>query len=169
MKLAVDAYYFDENRARVVGVLFREWRDPEPAKIIATHLDSVQDYEPGSFYKRELPCILKLLEQVNPDEIDAIVVDGYVYLDENGKKGLGAYLYEGLNRKIPVIGVAKKPFHGNAAALGLRRGTSMNPLYVTAAGIEPGAAFEHINSMDGEHRMPTLLKLLDRETRTVRP
>lgn len=33
-------------------------------------------YEPGSFYKRELPCILSLLKDIYK-QLDAIVIDGY--------------------------------------------------------------------------------------------
>ena len=53
MKLAVDAYYVG-NKAKVVGVLFENFSDEKPLKII---VDGVAPYESGSFYKRELPCI----------------------------------------------------------------------------------------------------------------
>ena len=40
------------------------------------------------------------------------------------------------------------------------RGTSKKPLYITA-GIELQKAVENIQSMLGEHRIPTILKIVD--------
>lgn len=59
MKLAVDAYYTG-NKAKVVGVLFENFSDEKPLKIISKVVDVVAPYESGSFYKRELPCIVLL-------------------------------------------------------------------------------------------------------------
>ncbi|MCG3154810.1 MAG: hypothetical protein DKINENOH_01406 [bacterium] len=36
-----------------------------------------------------------------------IVIDGYVYLDGNQKPGFGKHLYEALEEKSIIIGVAK--------------------------------------------------------------
>lgn len=44
----------------------------------------------------------------------------------------------------------------------LRRGTSRSPLYVTAAGMDATEAARHIAEMHGPHRIPTLLKRIDR-------
>jgi len=163
MKLAIDVYY-DSCKAKVVGVIFDEWESEEPCEIITELIDQVEDYEAGQFYKRELPCILKLLEKVDMGVIDTIIIDGYVYLGDTTKAGLGMHLYNSLVVKIPIIGVAKTYFHKNSAVEVLR-GTSKTPLYITSVGIETSEAAICIRNMHGDFRMPKLLKLLDSETR----
>lgn len=159
MILATDTHY-SERRARTAGVLFRAWSDAEPASTHLVESSEVADYEPGSFYKRELPLILRLLTTL--DEVpESIVVDGYVTLDESGREGLGAHLYAALGRRAAVIGVAKSRFKGSPHALALLRGSSQRPLYITAAGIPPEQAAAHVQAMHGEHRLPTLLTLVD--------
>jgi deoxyribonuclease V len=93
MILAIDVYYYDD-RAKTVGVLFNEWKDETCAQIVTAYTDKVATYESGNFYKRELPCIINLLDKVEMEQINTIVIDGYVYLDNNRKHGLGYYLYE---------------------------------------------------------------------------
>jgi hypothetical protein len=39
-----------------------------------------------------------------------IILDGYVALDDHGKIELGGYLFEALEQKYPVIGIAKNGF-----------------------------------------------------------
>jgi len=163
MKIAIDVYY-DSRKAKAVGVIFNEWESEEPHEIITTLIDQVEDYEPGKFYKRELPCILELLKKVGTDNIDTIIIDGYVYLGDITKAGLGMYLYNSLAGKISIIGVAKTYFHENSA-VEVFRGTSKNPLYITSVGVETSEAAMYIRNMHGNFRMPKLLKLLDNETR----
>ena len=125
-----------------------------------------EEYVPGEFYKRELPCILEILEEVDLQKIDTIVVDGFVYLDDDLKPGLGAYVYKTLEEKIPVIGVAKSNFLKNKnCSVAVLRGESIKPLFVTAAGIDLSAAAMNIESMQGDFRMPTLLQQLDTQTK----
>ncbi len=98
MILATDTHY-TETVARTAGVMFRDWIDEE---LVSTHLveaAEVADYEPGSFYKRELPLILKLLEAVSPSPT-TVVIDGYVQLDAQGRRGLGAHLFDALGGKV---------------------------------------------------------------------
>ena len=163
MKIAIDVYY-DLCKAKAVGVIFDEWKSEEPHEIITAFIDQVEDYEPGKFYKRELPCILKLLENVDMDSIDTIIIDGYVYLSDITKAGLGMHLYNSLAGKVPIIGVAKTYFHENSA-LEVFRGTSKNPLYITSVGMETSEATMYIRNMHGDFRIPKLLKLLDIETK----
>ena len=86
MKLAVDAYYAG-SKAKVVGVLFENFSDEKPIKIISKAVGDVAPYESGSFYKRELPCIVSLLHDLDMRDISLIVTDGFVYLDDEGKYG----------------------------------------------------------------------------------
>ena len=111
------------------GILFQDWSSEECA-LITVKLREMADYEPGAFYKRELPCILGLLEWVKI-KLGCIVIDGYVFLGEDQHDGLGAHLYRETN--IPVIGVAKTYFKGTPDECKVvRHGTK--PLYVTSIG-----------------------------------
>jgi exodeoxyribonuclease-5/deoxyribonuclease V len=165
LKAAVDVFY-KEDRAKAVCILFEEWTSKD---VFSTHVAIVHQvaaYEPGAFYKRELPCLLKVLQQVNLSLIEAVVVDGYVYLDDEKRNGLGAHLYTALQEKVTVIGVAKSRFHqSNKHVVPVYRGKSRNPLFVTAAGINVNAAAAAIQSMAGDYRMPDLLQYLDRKTK----
>lgn len=167
MILAFDTYYYD-NKAKTIALQFNHWQDAEPFATYSEVLQGIADYEPGSFYKRELPCILSLLDQIDLDPVAAIIIDGFVYLDDHGTYGLGGHLYSALNCEIPVIGVAKTNF---ATIEKLKepvyRGESKNPLFVTAIGYELGDAAQNIRTMHGAYRMPTLLQKLDGLTRLL--
>jgi len=166
MYLANDVYYLANNTAKSVSLIFDDWEAEAPVAVEEVWVNDIAPYEPGSFYKRELPCILKVLEKTDLNSLSAIIVDGYVVLDDEGKKGLGAYLYEALDGKIPVIGVAKRSFHQNQKnVIEVTRGESLNPLYVTSMGTNLQEAANNIKRMKGDFRMPTLLKLLDAKTR----
>jgi len=162
--LALDTYYFPDN-ARTAGVFFT-WKDAQPSSYFANTLDEVQDYVPGAFYKRELPCILHLLQTLDLSETEAILIDGHVYVDNDKKYGLGGYLWEALEQKIPIIGVAKRPFKGNEKVCQpVFRGTSKNPLYVSTIGANLGKAAANVKAMHGEFRIPDVLKKLDQLSR----
>ncbi|WP_310488619.1 endonuclease V [Chamaesiphon sp. VAR_69_metabat_338] len=160
MIFAVDVHYPDD-KAFVAGILFQDWQDAAPFQQIATEIAHVAEYEPGQFYKRELPCILEILAQL--ESLPAIViVDGYVYLGSDRKPGLGKYLYDALDGKAVIIGVAKNRFADTPTEAEVLRGNSQRPLYVTAIGIDLVAAKIAIERMAGEYRIPNLLKLVDK-------
>ena len=163
MILVMDVDY-RQDKAVVAGVILRDWQDKAPIKEILANCELVHDYVPGEFYRRELPCLLKLLEQVAL-ELNAIVIDGYVYLGKERTPGLGRYLYEALDKQVAVIGVAKNAFKNTPASTKLRRGKSQRPLYVTAAGIDEVDAKGYIQDMHGRDRIPTVLKRVDRLSR----
>lgn len=165
MILAFDTHYFD-NKAKTVCLEFSEYNQKENFKVHTEIIENVEEYIPGEFYKRELPCIMSVLNQINLENIEVIIVDGFVYLDDDKKYGLGGHLYEKLNRQIPIIGVAKTNFASiEKDKKALYRGDSIKPLYITSIGIDLEEAFHNIESMHGEFRMPTLLKELDRLTK----
>ena len=165
MKLAVDVYYFN-GKAKAVGIEFMHWNDTQPKQTHIAMVDKVEDYVPGAFYKRELPCIARLLEKVKLENKEVIIVDGYTVLDDDGSCGLGGHLYEMLERRIPVIGVAKRSFKGASKYVRkVYRGKSARPLYVTAIGMDVDEAANCIQAMHGQNRMPALLKYLDKKTR----
>lgn len=167
MILAFDTYYFD-NRAKTVCLSFDDWDATHPAAFYTEIHEGIAEYVPGQFYKRELPCILSLLQQVSLVDVEAIIVDGYVYLDDEQKPGLGYYLHEALQHNIPVIGVAKSNFTTlNKFKLPLLRGDSANPLFITSVGTELQIAADNIAAMAGPYRIPALLKMLDMETKSI--
>lgn len=166
MILAFDTYYDTTGKAKTVCLAFERWEDPQPFAVHTAYMENVADYTPGEFYKRELPCILDLFEKLPYQEIEAIVVDGFVFLDDDGKSGLGGYLYNALEEKIPIIGVAKTNFASiNQLKKPVLRGESQKPLYVTAIGIDMETAAQQVQRMAGEYRFPALLKQLDQLTK----
>jgi deoxyribonuclease V len=165
MILAVDVDYRNSG-ASIAGITFENWTDDSEAGLFRSELFETEEYVPGQFYRRELPCILKLIEE-HKIEPDIIVIDGFVYLDGKTNPGLGMYLYNALNGKIPVVGVAKNPFKGIAQDCELYRGKSRKPLYVTSVGIQLDEAKKNIKSMYGNHRVPDLLKKADQACRDI--
>ena len=99
--------------------------------------------------------------------LTTVVVDGYVTLDEHGTPGLGGHLHAALGERVAVIGVAKTSFRGSGFATPVLRGTSARPLWVTAMGTAVEPAARRVAAMHGEHRIPTLLGLVDREEPAV--
>lgn len=159
MILAVDANY-SGNVAKVAGLQFSVWESDVASSIHTCEIQVTADYEPGLFYKRELPCVLALLEEhrLNPE---TIVIDGYVYLDGEVEAGFGKHLFDHLGGKVAVVGVAKSKFRQIPATCEILRGRSTKPLYVTSEGVDLVEAKRLIRSMHGSHRIPTLLKLAD--------
>ena len=160
MILTVDVHYRSDNTATVAGILFPKWESDEVERILVKQIDKVAAYEPGSFYKRELPCITSLLNDID-DELEAIIIDGYVTLGREQKPGLGMHLYKSRGEEVPVIGVAKNKFLGTPQEYQVFRGKSKTPLYITAIGVSLTYAKEHIVNMHGKNRIPTLLKKVD--------
>ena len=159
MKTCIDVDY-QGPCALAACVVFDGWCDATPQAKHKKTITDVAPYVPGQFYLRELPCLLAVLgELAAPPEL--VIVDGYVWLDNDHHPGLGAYLYDALQQQVVVVGVAKTRFARSNVAIEVLRGDSRKPLYVTAAGMDPETAAEHIAAMHGPFRIPTLLKLVD--------
>jgi deoxyribonuclease V len=158
MLACVDVDYREEG-AVAACVLFRSWSDADSAEERVEAIARVEPYQPGQFYRRELPCLLSVLGTV-AQPLEAVVVDGYVWLKDETAPGLGAHLFEALGRGVPVIGVAKTRFAG-AAAEPVQRGDSRRPLYVSSAGMDRQTAARYIQAMHGPYRIPTLLRRVD--------
>jgi deoxyribonuclease V len=159
MIAVLDAAYA-EDRAGAGCVLAHDWAAETPAHAFGLRSGAPQPYVPGAFYQRELPLLLALL-RATPAPFSSVLVDGYVWLDGSGRPGLGAHLYEALGGAVPVVGIAKTRFAGDAFAVEVCRGASARPLYLTTAGIEPGAAADHVRGMHGCGRIPTLVRAAD--------
>ena len=160
MILAVDVYYHDE-KATAGAVAFTDWSSSQEDALYVSHISGVKDYVPGSFYRRELPCIMKLVTEhrLSPD---IIIIDGMVYLDGFLRPGLGKHLFDALDSRIPVVGVAKSRFLHAPDEIRIFRGRSNTPLYVTSAGIPQAEAKTCVIAMHGKFRIPTMLKKADR-------
>jgi deoxyribonuclease V len=158
MIACLDVHYRDPG-AVAAGLWFRRWEDSASSAEIVLPIAQVEPYRSSQFYRRELPCLLAVLEKGPPAEI--VVIDGYVWLGDQKRPGLGAHLYRALDEKVAVIGVAKTSYRGATLAQELRRGTSRSPLYVTAAGMDAAEAARHITEMHGPYRIPTLLRRVD--------
>lgn len=165
MFAALDVQYDEAaQKAASAAVTFDRWEALAPAAEHVAICQDIQPYEPGQFFKRELPCLEAVLAQIH-EPLAAIVIDGYVTLGD--RPGLGWRLWEALGQQVPIIGVAKTKFH-SARAAEVLRGQSRVPLHVTAVGIEPNAAAQFVASMAGEFRIPTLLKRVDQLARSNR-
>jgi deoxyribonuclease V len=165
MILAFDTYY-SEKQAKTVAIGFDHWTDAQPKEVFTETLSGVADYQPGEFYRRELPCIISLMKKIDLAGVEAIIIDGFVVLDDSGKPGLGGHLYDHLKKEMAVIGVAKSNFALNDnCKREVFRGQSERPLYITALGIDLDDAGKRIRNMHGDYRIPTLLKYLDSLTK----
>lgn len=166
MILAVDVYYRGNQSACAAGILFPRWESDEITCSYIKKCKAPAPYEPGAFYKRELPCILSLLHSIN-QVFDIIIVDGYVNLGNNARPGLGMHLYQSLEQHTPIIGIAKNTFVGTPEECKVYRGKSRNPLFVTSVGITLEEAKLLVQNMHGKHRIPTVLKKVDQMCREL--
>ena len=162
--VAVDVQYDDDlDLACVAAVWFHDWERDAAAGHRLHFVEGLAPYVPGSFYQRELPCLLPLVSALIAElSPRAIVVDAHVDLDE-GRPGLGRHLHHAILQEVEVIGVAKRPFHGGVG-IPVVRGASRQPLWITATG-DPAAAAAGVARMAGPHRVPALLKEVDRRAR----
>jgi deoxyribonuclease V len=138
-------------------VLAASWEASAPSAEWTCVLPAVAPYEPGAFFRRELPCLLEVLRPA--PALEAIVIDGYVWLDAEGARGLGAHLFEAL--RVPVIGLAKTAYRGSTFARAVPRPGSVKPLFLTSVGLEESVAAAHVARLHGVHRLPTLVKRVD--------
>jgi deoxyribonuclease V len=113
----VDAAYGNEASAAAC-VMAAGWESGAAISEF-THRDGpAADYQPGEFYRRELPLIVSVLAML-PRKPDIVLIDGYVWLGVEGRKGLGAHLHEALNADSAIVGIAKTK--SRARAIGQRR------------------------------------------------
>jgi deoxyribonuclease V len=159
MKYVLDVQYNENKNAIVACIGFKNW-DDKKASYAKTHfIENIEPYETGFFYKRELPCLMEALAGL--DNIDCIIVDGYVWLEKVTHAGLGLHLYNALEKKVPVIGVAKTIFSGTPHACEILRGESKKPLFISSVDMELEEAKKHVAKMNGKYRIPTFLKEVD--------
>lgn len=159
MIACLDVCYGDTT-AIAAAVMFRDWPDAVACSERTVSVHDVQPYQPGEFFRRELPCLLQVLEGL--PALAHVVIDGYVWLDDASRPGLGAHLFQALGGTTTVVGVAKTKFAGANQAREVLRGESQRPLFVTAAGVDADIAAGWLRAMHGAHRVPTLISRADR-------
>ncbi|MCF8111508.1 MAG: endonuclease V [Desulfobacteraceae bacterium] len=159
MKAALDVHY-KESTGVAACVVFRDWTDGRPADVVTAQVCGVGPYRPGRFYERELDCLTAVLGKTGI-RFDTIVIDGYVHLNNETGRGLGAHLRDALSYFPVIVGVAKNPLKTADNFVIICRGKSKKPLFVSAAGCRPEQAGLWIKSMHGPHRIPTLLRIAD--------
>ena len=155
-----DVHYFDTH-ANAAAVIIEDWSDSDCVEKLCIRCDAPKEYIAGEFYRRELDPLKTIIASID-SQIQTCVIDAYCHLSADGKPGLGSYLHNELSDGGSIIGVAKNPFRDTKHAIELMRGNSARPLFVTSIGIDYQTAAEHIKSMHGNHRIPTLLKMVDR-------
>jgi len=158
----LDVHYADP-RAAAACVVLPSWQASKPEECVVRTIDNVMPYEPGAFYRRELPCIQEALNALSLVP-EILVVDGYVWLGQ-GKKGLGAYLFDARGSLGAVIGIAKTRFIGAEPVGEVFRGRSQRPLFVSAVGMDLAEACAHVEEMHGKFRVPWAMSEVDRLAR----
>ncbi|MEY4904985.1 MAG: hypothetical protein RLZZ292_2800, partial [Bacteroidota bacterium] len=152
---------YQGDKAHVACLVFDNWEAEKETASYTCICENIADYEPGNFFKRELPCLVAAIALVK-ERFSTIVIDGYVWLGNEPKKGLGAHLYDYYEGNYTIIGVAKRAFHDSTKhQFEVYRGESKNPLFISTAGIDASLAVEAISTMHGKFRIPTLLKKVD--------
>jgi deoxyribonuclease V len=160
LKAALDVHY-DEARQRawVAAVVFCSWADAAPAFTRAREHRGLEPYASGQFFRRELPCLLPLVDALRREAaLQVIVIDGHVDL-RAGRPGLGRHLFDELGGEVEIVGVAKSPFAGSLS-VPVYRGASRRPLWISATG-STTSAVRHVLEMHGDDRLPILLRLAD--------
>lgn len=159
---AVDVHYLAPGGARAAAVMFG---DAAFSAVVAENtvvVPEVMAYQPGEFYRRELPPLRAVLRGVAG--LDLLIVDGYADLDPSGRPGLGAHAHAEFG--VPVIGVAKSAFAAATHAIPVLRGTSGRPLFVTSVGLPRADAADLVRCMAGWFRLPDALRRVDTLART---
>ena len=170
MTIAVVDVAYRGRGAHAACAVIDAWDGNSPLFTRTAAVSTVLPYAPGRFYVRELPCLLAVLEAL-PQLPPTVVVDAYVVLP-GGRPGLGAHLHDALGARAAVVGIAKSTFAGALSCpfiVPVTRGASGNPVFVTAVGIAPDVAARHVRAMAGRHRIPDIVRIVDRLAREQPP
>ena len=163
--VAADVHYLRSGSARAAAVVAADATFRQELAERTAEVPEVAPYLPGEFYRRELPPLRAVLQDI--DGLALLVIDGYADLDPDGRPGLGAHASAEFG--VPVIGVAKTRFHTATHAIAVHRGTATRPVFVTAAGMPRADAAELVRLMAGRFRTPDALRHADQLARTGPP
>lgn len=168
MILALDTYYYS-NSSLTVGIWFDDWRSNNLNRIEYSWCNHFESYVPGQFYKRELPGILDFIDLYGLNDVDIVILDGFINTP-NGP-GLGLLFYESLGspNNLNIVGIAKSYYEGiESISERVFRGNSKKPLYIQTYGLDIQEVGKKVRKMRGKNRIPKLLKILDDETKKWR-
>jgi deoxyribonuclease V len=152
---------YEGDVANAAAILFEDWRSETIVDQLVVQCTDIEPYQPGSFYQRELKP-LRAVSKLITCPIDCYVIDAYCHLSADRAPGLGAYFHELLADDSIVVGVAKNRFRDTNHAAEVLRGESERPLFVTSIGVDYIRTANDVQSMAGPHRIPTMLKAVDR-------
>ncbi len=170
MTIAVVDVAYGGSGARAACAVIDAWESDSPLFTRTAGLSAVLPYAPGRFHLRELPCLLAVLDAL-PGPRTTVVIDAYVVLP-GWRPGLGVRLHDALGGRVAVVGIAKTAFAGALSCpfiVPVTRGASGNPVFVTAVGIAPDVAARHVRAMAGRHRIPDIVRIVDRLAREQPP
>ena len=89
----LDAAYA-RGAAGVACLLADTWTTETPAMAISRYRPcAAADYVPGQFYKRELPSLRAVIDDLT-SRPSILVIDGYVWVGATDAPGLGAHLFK---------------------------------------------------------------------------
>ena len=177
MIVAFDTYYYN-GFSYTVGGVFKTWGDKEVSYYVTSRRNCIDaEYKSGELYKRELPCIMQCLSLLNIDDIELIIIDGFVWLSEDGNtltKGLGARLQDAILNKYQtkktIVGVAKNRWNIEIPQCEvIERGlASSKPLFITCSETCFTKHYSiNIKTMYGDYRIPNIIKAVDSKTREI--
>src|SRR5687767_10436029 len=115
MIACLDVHY-TSGAANAAAVVYTDWSSIAPVARYRTTVDGPADYEPRRFYLRELPPLLAVVARI-AEPVDVFVIDGYCHLSTDLSPGLGAHFHVSIKCATPVIGIAKRRFHGTDHAI----------------------------------------------------
>ena len=176
------SYDIQNDISRAVVVLMRR-HELKPLKTIIARLPTTFPYVPGLLSFREIPVILKALEQL--DEMpDLLMVDGQGIAHPR-RLGIAAHL--GVLTDMPAIGVAKSLLTGKYEEPGAEKGAQTlllskgekigtvlrskektNPLFIS-----PGHLIDHDTAVEvtlsclTHYRLPEPTRIADKISKTL--
>ena len=176
MIIAFDTYYYD-GYSYTVGGIFESWASNNASYYVTSKRKCTDaEYDSGELYK--LSCIMQCISMIKLDNIDAIIINGFAWLSDDGKelvKGLGAKLFNSIKviygNEIDVIGISKSKYHVQIPnCLEVTHGIECKvPLYITCSNIENTNHYSVLVSrMHGDFRIPTILRLIDTKARELK-
>jgi deoxyinosine 3'endonuclease (endonuclease V) len=77
---------YKDSEATTALVLFENWQSESAFDTFIQHSEVLNEYIPGSFYKRELPCLLSILK-VAPKMPDTTTADRHSGRHRSPKSG----------------------------------------------------------------------------------
>ena len=162
--VAVDVHYLGSGGARAAAVVAIDARF---SKVVAERTEVLADVLPTGLVSSICVNSRRSAVVSGLRGLSLLVVDGYADLDPGGRPGLGAHANAALG--VAVIGVAKTAFRAATHAVTVLRGTSVRPLFVTAAGMPQDQAADLVRRMAGQHRLPDAIRRAGTLARTGLP